>query len=122
MNSKGAGVLALLLLVSLACQGILIPECRDCHVGKLTQEAPAGDDGDCDHCEHLHGNPQGCSHRPVGDSAVRSAIERATPAPDAAISAIESISTDSFLASPAPVAAASCGREAHAATCGVLRC
>lgn len=122
MNTRVAGVLAFLMLVSLACQGILIPECRDCHVGKLAQEPPANDDPDCDHCEHLHGNPLGCSHRQPADSAVRPGTERAPQAPDAVIAPGTFAHGDTARPSPAPARAFPGASDPHAVSCGVLRC
>lgn len=122
MKSSTAGVLAFLMLVSLACQGIIIPECRDCHVGKLAQEAPAGDDGDCDHCEHLHGNPQGCSHRPRTDSAVRASAERTPLAPDCELAAQPWVSEDALRLPRIPARAFAGASDPHAVSCGVLRC
>ncbi|MCC6741114.1 MAG: hypothetical protein IT452_18890 [Planctomycetia bacterium] len=122
MTTRAAGFLAFLMLAILVCQGIVIPECRDCHVGKLSQTAVPEKDSDCDHCEHLHGNPFGCSHRQAADSEVRRvAVPSATATVASVLPALSGIPhAGPGLPPPAPVRPATC--VAALLTCGVLRC
>ncbi|MCE9581541.1 MAG: hypothetical protein K8T20_03390 [Planctomycetes bacterium] len=121
MNRAAAGVLAFFMMLSLAFQGIFIPECRDCHVGKLAHEIPEDDDSDCDHCEHLHGSPLGCGHRPVADSQVRAARDRAPQAVLAHISVPSGLPGNPERPSLTPARAFSGAPDTHVVSCGVLR-
>lgn len=120
--SRAAGVLAFVMLATLACRGIIIPECRDCHPGKLSQSSVPESDADCDHCEHLHGNPFGCSHRQAADAEARRVAGSVPPVGIAAV--VPSVAAVPYPApDPAPPASVRPGpRAAASPTCGTLRC
>lgn len=122
MNRATAAVLVFLIMLSLACRGVIVPECRDCHVGKLAPATSPGEDSDCDHCEHIHGNPLGCSHHPVSDSELRSGAERAPQVQDTGIAVLPYVREFAGFSPLTSPRASSGACDAQAWSCGVLRC